>query len=82
MRHATSLALDRLEPFLDQLRSVSGLTEKRRGTFYRRSRAFLHFHEDSSGLYADVRFGDDFERVRVETAAERNALFARIQALS
>jgi hypothetical protein len=64
---------------LDQLRSVPGLTEKSRGVFYQKSKAFLHFHEDQSGLYADVRLHDDFERVRVETDPERRALVARIR---
>lgn len=79
MKHAGPTALDRLEPLLERLRPLPGLTEKGRGVFYRRSRAFLHFHEDPGGLYADVRFeGADFERVRVETDAEQAALFARV----
>ena len=59
MRHATSEALDELEPLLERLRSEPGLVEKRRGVFYRRSKAFLHFHEDPSGLHADVRLGEE-----------------------
>jgi hypothetical protein len=81
MRHATSEKLDELEPLLERLRTVPGLVEKSRGVFYRRSKAFLHFHEDPSGLHADVRFGDEFERVRAETEVERTALIARIAAL-
>jgi hypothetical protein len=80
MKHAGTDALDRLEPFLTELRSVSGLVERRRGVFYRRSRAFLHFHDDPSGLYADVRLGGDFERCRVETDEERARLMTRIRA--
>jgi hypothetical protein len=72
VRHATGAALDELEPLLDQLRQLDGLIEKKRGVFYRRSRAFLHFHEAPSGLHADVRLrGVDFERFRVETQEER-----------
>jgi hypothetical protein len=78
VRHATAAALDELEPFLERLRALPGLVEKKRGVFYRRSRAFLHFHEDPSGLHADVRLGSDFERFRVETAQERDDLFERI----
>lgn len=81
MRHATTEALDQLEPLLAQLRLVPGLVEKSRGVFYRRSRAFLHFHEDPSGLFADVRFGQDFERIRVESDAERDALMSRIRTI-
>jgi hypothetical protein len=81
MRHATSEGLNQLEPLLAQLRLVPGLVEKNRGTFYRKSRAFLHFHEDPSGLHADVRFGTEFERVRVESDSERQALLSRIRTL-
>ena len=57
------------------------MVEKKPGIFYRQSKAFLHFHEDPSGLHADVRFEEEFERVRVETAVERRALLARVRAL-
>jgi hypothetical protein len=82
VRHARSDALDELEPLLVELRAVPGLVEKSRGVFYRRSRAFLHFHEDPSGLHADVRVGEEFERCRVETAGERKALLARVRSLA
>ena len=36
MKHATSAALDDLEPLLAELRMLPGLTEKSRGVFYRR----------------------------------------------
>ena len=81
MRHATAETLKELEPLLDEIRSVPGLVEKKRGIFYRRSKAFLHFHEDPSGIHADVRFGAEFERMRAETHGEREALMARIRAL-
>jgi hypothetical protein len=79
MKHAGQDALDRLEPLLEELRSISGLVERKRGLYYRNSRAFLHFHEDPSGLYADVRVGEDFERYRVETAQERSTLLAIVK---
>ena len=79
MRHARAQALDELEPFLEQLRAIPGLVEKARGVFYVRSKAFLHFHEDPSGLHADVRLGPDFSRFRVETEEERDELLTRIE---
>jgi hypothetical protein len=82
MRHAGSEALDRLEPLLVELRALDGLVERKRGIFYKGSRAFLHFHEDPSGLHADVRLGDDgddFERRRVETKPEQMSLVADIR---
>jgi hypothetical protein len=57
MRHARDQDLDRLEDLLVRLRALPGLTEKTRGVFYRKSRAFLHFHEDPKGLFADI--GED-----------------------
>ena len=82
MKHAGAAALDRLEPVLARLRGFPALKEKARGTFYVKSRAFLHFHEDPAGLFADVRASDgaDFDRMRVETDAERAALMERVEA--
>jgi hypothetical protein len=79
VRHATAAALDELEPLLVRLRALPRLVEKKRGVFYRGGRAFLHFHEDPSGLHADVRLDSAFERVRVQTAQERDALLERIR---
>ena len=78
MRHAREAALDELEPLLVRLRRIDGLTEKTRGVFYKKSKAFLHFHEDPTGLYADVRLTDDFERFCVQTPAEQDALVGRV----
>jgi hypothetical protein len=81
MRHATPATLDVLEPVLAALRGLPALKEKTRGTFYRGSKAFLHFHEDPAGLFADVRFsGDGFERCRVSTKRERADLLRRVKA--
>ena len=79
MRHVTAAGLDELDDVLSELRGVDGLKEKSRGVFYRGSRAFLHFHEDPSGLYADVRLDADFERMRVTTKAERKRLLSVVR---
>jgi hypothetical protein len=79
MRHAGSAALDELEPLLAAVRKESALKEKKRGAFYRASRAFLHFHEDPAGLFADMRGADDFDRFRVSSAAERRAFLAELR---
>jgi hypothetical protein len=81
VRHARPAALDELEPILVQLRALPDLKEKARGTFYRKSQAFLHFHEDPAGLFADVRLGSgDFTRMRVSTKAEQRALLTAVKA--
>lgn len=80
MKHASPPAFDRLELLLRKLRAFEALKEKSRGTFYRRGRAFLHFHEHDDDLFADVRFTTEFERVRVTRAAEQKSLLARVRA--
>jgi hypothetical protein len=83
MRHARAEDLDRLAPLLDRLRGFAALGERSRGVFYLRSKAFLHFHQDPAGLFADVRTGQDdgFERLRVDEAAGAQALVERIEAV-
>lgn len=81
MKHATPPALDELEPLLAALRPLDGIVEKKRGIFHRKSSAFLHFHEDPAGMFADLKVDRDFERFRVSTASERRAFLARVRAL-
>lgn len=79
MKHAGPGALDQLDDLLAKLRSHQALVEKKRGSFYLKSSAFLHFHEDPEGLFADVKLaGSDFERFRVSTAKERAAFLRRV----
>lgn len=79
MKHAGEAALDQLEPLLARVRALPGLIEKKRGVFYRKSRAFLHFHEDPKGLFGDVRANDkDFDRFDVTRGGD--ALIAAAQA--
>jgi N-acetylglutamate synthase-like GNAT family acetyltransferase len=80
MRHATPEDLVPIEALLGDLRSLGGLVERNPGTFYRRSRAFLHFHADPSGLFADVRLqGDDFERIPIDSPASQAALLSQVR---
>jgi len=79
MRHATNVALDALEPLLRELRAIPTLTERKRGVFYRGSRAFLHFHEDSAGFFADVRLDETWTRVDVTQARGRGSLVRRVR---
>ena len=80
MKHAGAATFDELSMLLTDLRRRTGLREKKTGVFYLGSRAFLHFHEDPTGIFADVRLGDDFTRLRVATLKERRALLAAIDA--
>lgn len=80
MKHAGKDALDRLEPLLRQIREITGFKEKTRGVFYAKSRAALHFHEDSAGLFADLRLPRevDFARLKVDDPEGQSALLARL----
>jgi hypothetical protein len=80
MKHAGTTALDQLDRLLSQLRGQEGLKERKRGVFYRGSSAFLHFHEDPAGLFADVRTASDWERLPVNTRAQQRELLARMKA--
>ncbi len=80
MKHAGQDALDQLAGLLADLRKVEGLVEKKRGIFYRKSRTFLHFHEDPSGLFADLRLaGVEFDRHDVTDKAGQAALLSLVQ---
>ena len=76
MRHADADALDRLDDLIGALRAIPGLVERKRGVFYRRGRAFLHFHDDPAGLFADVRGDADFDRFEVTTSTQQRAFLA------
>lgn len=70
--------MDTHEQLLDALRTLPTLTEKSPGRFYRRSRAFLHFHGKGEDLCADVRLGDDWERLPAARPDDRAALAERV----
>jgi hypothetical protein len=80
VRHATPEDLDQVEGLLVALRTAPGLRERKRGSFSRGSRAFLHFHADDNGdLYVDVRFDDAFQRMRVTSPEDQADFLAEVQ---
>ena len=79
MKHAGAETIKRLEGLLTELRQRTLLKEKTPGTFYVKSKAFLHFHEDTTGIFADVKLDlQDYSRYRISTAAEQAALLKKI----
>ena len=78
MKHAGPEARARLAPLLEELRKRPALREKSPGVFYLKSRAFLHFHEDPAGLFADVRLREDFTRLPSTSKAQWATLLKRI----
>ena len=81
MKHAGAASLRKLEPLLAQIRRLPGLTEKKTGVFYRRAKAFAHFHEDPDGLFADVRPSDEWVRLPVGSARERRDILSTIESI-
>jgi hypothetical protein len=79
VRHATQDDLDQLEDLLAELRAVPELRERNRGHFSLRSRAFLHFHEDSGDFYADVKLDGAFQRRRVTSRSEQLAFLREVR---
>jgi hypothetical protein len=80
VRHATPDDLAQLRTLLQDLRAIPGLVERKPGSFYLQSRAFLHFHHDPSGMYVDARLGDgDFERQRVTTTKEQAQFLGQVR---
>jgi len=77
VKHAGPQTLQQLSELLDALRQDASLVERTPGAFYRRSKAFLHFHEDPAGIFADVKLdGASFTRFRVSTVDEQARLLS------
>jgi hypothetical protein len=79
MKHAGDAALNQLEDVIVELRRIPGLKEKKRGVFYRGASAFLHFHEDPAGLFADMRMGPVWVRLPVNTPAQKRSVLSKVE---
>jgi len=82
VKHATTAVLESLSDLLEQIRAKEDIREKKLGVFYRKSKSFLHFHEDPAGLFADLSIGVDFERYPVNTKQEWKVFLAAIDRAS
>ena len=79
MKHAGSATLSSLGALLAKLRVLPGLVEKKPGIFYVKSKAYLHFHEDPTGVFADAKLsGEEFERFPVNTKLEQESLLRAV----
>jgi hypothetical protein len=81
VKHASESTLETLDDLLGRLRSFEGLVEKGPGVFYRKSKAFLHFHEDPKGIFVDVRLRSDdpFTRLPVTAPHQQATLVSKIE---
>ena len=78
MKHADVRALEAVSDLIENLRRRSDLVEKKLGIFYTKGRAFLHFHKDPAGLFADLREGDEWQRYPVNDPDECTRLLAAV----
>ena len=79
MKHASASTLQLLHDVLDVLREMPEVTERKPGIFYKKSSAFLHFHEDPEGIFADVKLsGKLFDRFPVNTSMEKRKFLQQI----
>ena len=78
MKHADVRALEAVSDLIENLRRRSELVEKRLGIFYTKGRAFLHFHKDPTGLFADLRQRDEWQRFPVNGPDECASLLAAV----
>ena len=78
MKHADAATLAALSDLIESLRTRNVLVEKRLGIFYTKGRAFLHFHQDPAGLFADLRDGGDWQRFPVNKPDECARLLAAV----
>lgn len=78
MKHADVRALEAVSDLIENLRGRSDLVEKRLGIFYIKGRAFLHFHKDPTGLFADLRHGEDWQRFPINDPDECARLLAAV----
>jgi len=79
MKHAGEAALDQVESVLAELRQLEHLRERKRGVFYRKSTALIHFHEDPAGIFADLRSAREWVRLPVNSASEHRRLLRLVR---
>jgi len=78
MKHASPAALDALDSLFAEILMREGVKDRGRGHFYRNGKALAHFHEDPSGLYADLHMGRVWRRLRVSEPDERDRFLAAL----
>lgn len=76
MKHAGAKALSALDDLITALRARE-LKERSPGVFYKKGRAWLHFHEDAVGFFADLRALNEWERF-IGSTHEDCAIFLNV----
>jgi hypothetical protein len=78
MKHAGAETLKQIAPLLDRIRQVRKIAEKKPGIFYKGAKAFVHFHEDPQGIFADLWVSPDWQRFPVNLPAEQDLFLEAI----
>lgn len=79
MKHAGQATLESLAAELRVLSGLACLKERKPGIFYNKVGAYLHFHEDPMGVFADVKLHSRaFQRFPLNTPGERAAFLALV----
>lgn len=79
MKALKASTLHSLNPLLDVLRAHSALREVRPAEFALDDKDFVHFHEDSDAVFADVRLkGEGRVHMPVSSPAEQAEFLERI----
>ena len=55
---------------------MTGVTERKPGTFYCKGQGLLHFHEDPAGFFADLKVDGDWRRFPVNHSRETATFLA------
>ena len=74
MKHATAGALQQIGSLLGGLRRLPQMVERKPGIFYVKGKAILHFDEGPTGIFADIKFRNDWKRFALKGAGERSAV--------
>lgn len=82
LKHANQDTLNKLKPLLQEVRlRMPPLKEKGEGKFYLKSAAFLHFHDDPAGIFADLKVKGEWQRYPVNNASDYSILLESIDRL-
>ena len=81
MGRATKDTIAALAPLYDEVRSlgITGLEVKANGAVYQRRNGILHFHEDATGVQADVKVEGEWQRIEVNNAAGRRRVVSLLR---
>lgn len=65
MAHCKPEQLGDIDDVLENIRCLNGITEKKKGVFYCKSRPFLHFHTKDGKRWADIRNGKNWIPIKI-----------------